>query len=711
MVAGGQPAAVDLARRWRCLGPAQSCPTSACRRLRPNGLASLWAWLLSKALIMACCRMRGGAGVPMPKAFQRPVRTKKAAKTNGNAAYRQPIAARFAAALAAHQIGQLGDAEAGYRAVLDQEPGHAHANNNLGILLRAAGRFDEAIDCYRSAIAVMPEDPGMRSNLACLLSDLNRKAEAAALLTVALALRPDYAEGFFNLSNVLRGLGNVPRGRAACSRALILRPDFAEALANYGDFLKGDGELSAAAENFMAALRLRPTMVEAFNNLGETLKEQGRVEDAINVFQAALSHHPNHALIHSNLLFALHYTPAASPDIIHAAHVEWGERHAKPLLSASPRFSNDRSPDRRLRIGYVSPDFCTHSCAFFSEPLLRSHDRGAVEIVCFPTSRREDATTARFKALSDRWVPLTGLDDAAAAALIVRHGIDILVDLAGHTGDNRLLVFARRPAPIQATWLGYPNTTGLPMMDFRITDGIADPMNSTDRWHSERLARLPGGFLAFQPALPVEPCPVPPSVAAGHITFGSFNNLSKVTPAVVRVWAEILRRVPNARLIIKSKPLGDPATRERYAGLFEAHGVARHRVDLLTRIDPASNHFRAYDRLDIALDPFPYNGTTTTCEALWMGVPVVSVLGTHHVARVGASILVQCGLTDLVAGDEADYVRRAVELAQDPVRLAALRAGMTARLAASSLTDYTGFARKMEAAYRAMWRDWLIREA
>lgn len=646
----------------------------------------------------------------MKKALSKPHR-KGTAASRATIPAQPPVAAVFSAALVAHRSGRTAEAEAGYRAVLDREPGHPHANNNLGILLRSARRWDDAIACYRRAIAAAPEDAGVRGNLGCLLSDLGRAKEAVSLLASALALRPDYAEGLFNFSTALRSLGNPAAGQRACERAVRVRPDFPEAHANLGDFLKGAGELSAAVEHFRAALRLRPTMIEALNNLGETLKEQGRIAEAVDAFQTGIAAHPGHALIHSNLIFALHYTPEVSPDILHRAHVTWGERHARPLIPAAPAFPNDRSPDRRLRVGYVSPDFCTHSCAFFSEPLLRAHDRSAVELFCYPTSRRQDATTVRFQALADRWSSLVGMDDEAAAALIRQDQVDILIDLAGHTGDSRLLVFARRPAPVQVSWLGYPDTTGLPVMDFRITDGIADPMNGTDRWHTERLARLPGGFLAFQPALPVLPEPEPPSRAAGYVTFGSFNNLSKVSPAVVRVWADILKQVPGSRLIVKSKPLGDEPTRERYARLFESHGVSRDRVDLLTRIDPAANHFRAYDRIDIALDPFPYNGTTTTCEALWMGVPVVTLLGTHHVSRVGASLLVQCGLLELVAGDEGDYVRRAVALAQDPARLAALRAGMMDRLKTSSLTDYAGFARKMEAAYRAMWRDWLARGA
>lgn len=613
----------------------------------------------------------------------------------------------FAAALEAHREGDLVRAEAGYRETLRLAPDHPHANNNLAILLRATRRLEEALDRYRAALR-NSADPSIRSNIACVLIDLRRIDEAAGHLQRALAMRPDYAGALFNLGNLRRDQGDRAAAERCYERALAAQPGMAEAYAGLGDLCKADGELGRAVDCFVLALKSRPDMIEPCNNLGEALKEQGRIEDAINVFQEGLKGRPDNALMHSNLLFALHYTPAGRPNVIHRAHLHWDERHARPLLPAGKRFDRDRSPDRRLRVGYVSPDFCAHSCSYFSEPLIREHNRSAVEIVCYMTARRSDVVTRRFQALADHWRMVADIDDAQLAALIEEDRIDILVNLAGHTGGCRLLAFARKPAPVQATWLGYPDTTGLQAMDFRITDAVADPAGA-DAWHSERLVRLPRGFLSFQPVIDAGPCAPPPSHAAGHVTFGSFNNVSKVTPDVVRVWSELLKRVAGSRLILKSKALSDPPTRERFARLFEACGVGADRVNLLARIEPVENHLRAYDRVDIALDPFPYNGTTTTCEALWMGVPVVTLAGAHHVARVGASLLGFGGLPELIATDVSRYLALAEGLARDPARLDALRAGLRERVRRSPLGDHAGFARAMETAYRAMWRDWLAR--
>ncbi|WP_431857359.1 tetratricopeptide repeat protein [Azospirillum sp.] len=642
-------------------------------------------------------------------------------KTSRQAHHRQPVHragapaspaavdARFQDAFQAHKAGRIADAEAGYNAVLAALPDHPHALNNLAVLLKATRRFDEAAACYARAIARHPGEAHFHSNLGCLFADTDRAEAAAARLKRAIALRPDYTDALFNLGNCLRALGDRKGAMAAYQHALTVNPDMGEALANKGDLHKEQAELETAVDHFLKALRLRPDLAAPFNNLGEALKEQGRLEEAVSVLQQGLAKHPKEVPMHSNLLFALNYMPNVPADQVHRLHVGWGERHADPVVPAVPARPVDRSPDRRLRIGYVSPDFCTHSCAYFSEPLIRAHDRAAVEVVCYATSRRRDATTGRFQALADRWRSLVGMDEDAAAQIVRQDGIDILVDLAGHTGDNRLLLFARRPAPIQVTWLGYPNTTGLKQIDYRFTDAVADPPDAHDQWYTERLCRLPRGFLVFQPVISAEVNEVPPVLTSGHITFGSFNNISKVSPDVVRVWAEILRRVPTARLVLKGRQLGDAFTRDRYVRMFADAGVAAGRVELLPRIDPVTNHLRAYDRIDIGLDPFPYNGTTTTCEALWMGVPVVTRTGVGHVARVGASLLTQCGLTDLIADDEAGYIERAVALAADTARVADLRRNMRARLEKSSLTDYAGFARSVEAAYRTMWHDWLVR--
>ena len=615
--------------------------------------------------------------------------------------------AGFARALTLHRADRTAEAEAGYRAVLATDPDHANANNNLAVILRARGDWNEAIDCYRRAITRNATDPFVHSNHGCLLLDLGRAAEAEESLRTAIRLKPDYAEAHFNLANILRSRGNREAAKAAYGEALRLKPDMAAALCNLGDLHKGAVELTRAVECFVAALKADPKSAEAWNNLGETLKEMGRIEEAIGVFQKGLEAHPTHALMHSNLLLALHYTPAVPPETIFKAHAVWAQRHADPLLPAGKRHANPRDPERRLRVGYVSPDFCAHSVAFFAEPLIREHDRERFEVFCYHAATRSDMVTKRLKGLADGWRSLVGMEDAQAAALIEQDGIDILVDLTGHTANNRLTLFARKPAPVQATWLGYPDTTGMRAIDWRLSDAVAEPPGEADRLSAERIVRLPHGFHSYRPPVDVAPPAEPPFRANGHVTFGSFNNTSKVTGEVVRVWSEILKRVSNSRLIVKSAQMGDEETRRRYLNTFVKFGIDAGRVELLARIDAADGHLRAYDRIDVGLDPFPYNGTTTTCEALWMGVPVVTVTGANHVARVGASLLTHCGLTELVASDEAGYIAAAVALAGDPERMTTLRRTMRDRLNAAPLTDYEGFARSVEAAYRSMWRDWV----
>lgn len=618
----------------------------------------------------------------------------------------QNTEAAFGEALTLHRNGRIAEAEAAYRALLATAPEHANTNNNLAIILRARGAWDEALACYRRALDRNASDPFMHSNYGCLLLDIGRSADAEAALRTAVRLKPDYAEGHFNLANILRSRGNRDEARDAYKEALRLKPGMAAALCNLGDLHKGAGELSRAVECFVGALKSDSSSAEAWNNLGETLKEMGRIDEAISIFQKGLEAHPGHALMHSNLLLALHYTPAVPPETIFKAHTEWSRRHADPLRPVGKQRANPRDPERRLRIGYVSPDLCAHSVAFFAEPLIREHDRSQFEVVCYHTASRTDAFTERLKGMANGWRSLVGVDDARAAAVIEADGIDILVDLAGHTANNRLPLFARKPAPVQVSWLGYPDTTGMEAIDYRLSDAIAEPEGDADRMSAERIVRLPRGFHSYRPPVDVAPPVAPPMLTNGHITFGSFNNTSKVTGEVVRVWSEILKQVPGSRLIVKSAQMADEETRRRYLNTFVQCGVPAERVELLARISSADSHLRAYDRLDIGLDPFPYNGTTTTCEALWMGVPVVTWAGRTHVARVGASLLTHCGLTELVAQDEAGYIARAVALAGAPERLADLRRTMRDRLSATPLTDYAGFARSVEAAYRAMWRAW-----
>ncbi len=616
----------------------------------------------------------------------------------------------FTTALARHKEGNLAQAESLYRAVLAEKPDHPFANNNLAILLRAQRRWEEAVACYRRALSGTPEDAQIYNNLTCVLSDMGLDAQAARVGMLALSLRPDYAEAWFNLGNIFRTLGAIDEAKRAYHRAIRLKPDMGEAYSNLGDVHKSATELTQAAECYCTALRLQPHLPQPYANLGELRKEQGRVTEAITLLQQGLEQHPYLPVLHSNLLFALHYSPHVPPEVIFRAHRHWGQRHATLLPPGEkPSFTNERNPDRRLRIGYVSPDFCNHAVSCFLEPLLRGHDRSVVEIFCYPTSRRSDDITARFQAITGHWFPLTGLSDEEAVERIRADAIDILVDVAGHTCDCRPLIFARRAAPVQVTWLGYPNGTGMAAMDYRLTDAIADPPGVTDRWHMEKLIRLENGFLCFRPARDTGFSPDLPACRNGHITFGSFNNNAKISPEVVAIWSELLHRVPAARLVLKSRSFADPATHARYSALFVAQGITPDRIELRQQDQDQSDHLRAYDGIDIALDPFPYSGTTTSCEALWMGVPVVTLQGSHHVARVTSSILHRCGLDDLVATNAQAYIDIAAKLAAEMERLASLRRGLRERLQGSPLCDCDGFAAQVEQAYRRMWRIWVER--
>jgi protein O-GlcNAc transferase len=485
--------------------------------------------------------------------------------------------------------------------------------------------------------------------------------------------------------------------------ALRLRPDNAEWHSNLGSLLQAKGFLTEAEESYRRAQALKPAASFVSENLGSVLTAQGRMDEALAVYREGLRRNPSHARIRSNLLLALNYLADQEPTEVLREHRAWEQ--AQCMVQAPVRvFANDLNPDRRLRIGYLSPDFRTHSVAYFLEPLLASHDHDAFEIYCYSDVPRPDATTVRLQAMADHWCEIAGLSDADVVALVMADGIDVLVDLAGHTACNRLSVFARRPAPVQVSWLGYPNTTGLPAMDCRITDALADPPGR-EAYHTEKLVRLEDCFLCYLPpsdAPEVEPLPAERN---GFITFGSFNNLAKMQPGVIALWSEILRVVPEARLLLKNPSLTDSATREWIATMFESHGVGRGRLELLGHTPTPREHLMLYGRVDIALDTFPYNGTTTTCEALWMGVPVVTLAGETHAGRIGVSLLTSLGLTQLIAETKEEYIACALNLCSSPEQLVVSRASLRDRLSCSPLCDAGRFACRMESAFRAIWQE------
>jgi predicted O-linked N-acetylglucosamine transferase (SPINDLY family) len=479
---------------------------------------------------------------------------------------------------------------------------------------------------------------------------------------------------------------------------------FAEAMANIGNIHAKRSRYTDAVPWLERAIALRPQSGELNNNLGCTLQKLGDVEGAVARFRDTMHLDPANTDAPNNLLFTLNYLDSPDPAELYAEHLRWAERFAR-APDATRVWENAPDPERRLRIGYVSPDLWRHSVAYFFEPLIASHERSAMEVFCYADVKKPDEVTGRLRGFASHWRDTRHLPDEQLAAMVQSDKIDILVDLAGHTNNNRLAMFGRRAAPVQVTYLGYPNTTGLGNMDYRLTDAWADPPGLTDAFNTETLVRLPHGFHCYQPDdCAPDPAP-PPALANGYVTFGSFNNVMKTSSAVVRAWAAILKEVPRSSLLLKNAVLHEPLARERVIRAFIGEGIDPARIQL-DGFKAKRNHLAQYARFDIALDPFPYNGTTTTCESLWMGVPVLALAGQTHAGRVGVSLLSQLGLEEWIASDEQDYVARAVRFAADLPSLSALRVSLRDRMRASSIMDATGLTRDIEAAYRDMWRNW-----
>ena len=594
-----------------------------------------------------------------------------------------------------------------YRKVVELDPNHSDVYNNLGNVLNEQGKSEEAIECYKKALEIRPDSAEAHNNLGLMLTNQNRLDEAVTHFRKALELKPDYAEAYNNLGNVLNTQNKPAEAIESYKKALEIKPDYGNASYNMGNVLNQQARIEEAVACYRKALEIHPDHAEALNNMANGLKDQSRLTEAIHYYEKALEVKPDYHQAHSNLLFTFQYQPDNDPAQLYEAHLKWGQIHAKGLSNQIVSHSNDRDPDRRLRIGYVSPDFRSHSCAYFIESLLREHDRHQVELFCYSEVEKPDEMTEQLKKLSDHWISTVGKSQDEVVGKIREDHIDILVDLAGHTANNRLLAFACKPAPVQVTWIGYPDTTGLVAMDYRFTDAVADPEGVSDRYVSEKLVRLPHGFLCYAPPITAPAVGPLPFLKSNTITFASFNNLTKVTEKVVAVWSKILQQIPRSRLLLKSRQMTDEVTREYYYKLFSDKGIPRDRVAMQPRIPSKEGHLALYNRVDIALDPFPYNGTTTTCEALWMGVPVITLCGNRHVSRVGTSILTQVGLTELITQTEDEYIARAVQLAGNTAQLSGLRSAMRQFMQKSSLCDGKSFARDVETAYREMWKKWV----
>ena len=613
------------------------------------------------------------------------------------------VAEAFHTALAWHEAGRLTEAEALYERILEVAPDHAGCWHRLGGLALQTGRPERAIALIGQAMALDDREPVYPNTLGNAWFARGRLDEAAAAYRQALALKPDYAGARYNLGNVLQAQGRPAAAVAAFEQVLAVWPDHAGTLNNLGAALLDLGQFDQAVARVRQALARQPDLVEALTTLGKGLQELGRLDEAVAQYRRVLRRHPDAAEAHSNLLMTLNYLADCPAAQLTAEHRRFGARMSRTC--ERPPHANSREPERRLKVGYVSGDFRDHVVGRFVEPLFEAHDRSRIAVHGYSDTRRPDAVTRRLRDQAAAWRDTAGLDSQALAGQIRADGIDILVDLAGHSAFNRLPVFARKPAPVQVTWLGYPATTGLAEIDYRLVDAVTDPVGIADPLACETLVRLEPGFLCYRAPAAPELGP-PPVLANGFVTFGSFNNLNKTNGAVIALWAALLHRVPAARLWLKSRQLSCDSVRRALADAFAGHGIGGERLSLSGWTAATADHLDTYRHLDLALDPFPYNGTTTTCEALWMGVPVVTLAGDRHAARVGASLLGQLGLGELVAGDRAGYLDIAATLAGDPGRLARLRADLRDRMRAAPLCDAAGFAGRIEAASREMWRRW-----
>jgi predicted O-linked N-acetylglucosamine transferase (SPINDLY family) len=594
--------------------------------------------------------------------------------------------------------GRAEEAIACYLRAIELWPNYAAAHNNLGIALSDLGRTEEAVACYRRAVALRPDFAEAHDNLGMALGDLGQLDEVIACHRRAIELAPDFAEAHNNLGNALERQGELEDAIACYRRALEPRPDYAEALGNLGNALRGRGELEAAIVCHRRALELRPDSADAYGNLGNAFRDSGCLDEALACYRRALELKPDHAPVHSNWLDTLHYAPGVTPAALLQAHAGYDRRHAAPLSGAVGRPEPAGDLRGRIRLGFVSPDLGRHPVGSFLVRVLENLDPEQCETICYSDRIVQDGLTHRLRAAATGWRDTIGLNHQRLAEQIRADRIDVLFDLAGHTARNRLLAFARKPAPIQVTWIGYEGTTGLHAMDYLLADHRMVPPG-TEQHYRERVLRMPDGYLCYDPPEAAPPVGPPPCLTEGFATFGSFHNPAKITPDVVAVWARILRAAPGTRLVMKYRGLGDRSVHERFLDLFAAHGVAPQRLELL----PWSSYLdylATYHRVDVALDPFPFSGSAITCESLWMGVPAVTCPGETFASRHSLGHVSSVGLTETIARDLDDYVERAVALAGDPARLAALRSGLRERMAASPLCDGERFASHLTALLR-----------
>ncbi|AQG99582.1 hypothetical protein A9R05_12685 [Burkholderia sp. KK1] len=597
------------------------------------------------------------------------------------------------------------EAETSLRTALSLEPDFAGASEALARLLSRLGRVEEAIEAFRRSVALMPNEPGAFNALGATLAEERRFGEAEHMLRRALELKPDFPAALTNLGNVLMESDRLGEAEAPLQRALELDPNYWGAAYNLALLLKNIRRIDEGEAMSRRVLALKPNMAACHVGLGNALlaKGSGDISEALNCFRRAIELDPDCRIAHTNLAYSMTFVSEDGYDVRdecrrYAAHFE------APFASRTVLHENDRTPGRRLRVGYVSPDFRNHCQALFTTPLLSNHDHDAVEVYCYSGVEFPDDTTRQLAGYADVWRDVHRLDDEQLASQIMEDRIDVLVDLTMHMSANRLPVFARRPAPVQISWLAYPGTTGMSSIGYRLTDPWLDPLETKhlDDRYSEKSIRLPDTFWCYDTLVTDIEVSAPPVETNGHVTFGCLNNPCKLTEKTFALWAQVMQQVEGSRLLLLAAR-GD--ARANVSAKFEALGVDPSRITFVD-YQVRGDYLRTYWEIDVVLDTFPYNGHTTSLDALWMGVPIVTIIGDTPVSRAGYALSSHLKFPELASDSEEGFVRTAVALARDLPRLSGLRAGLRERMERSPLMDGSRFAQNLEKAYREAWTEW-----
>jgi protein O-GlcNAc transferase len=567
---------------------------------------------------------------------------------------------------------QYDEAIVHFQKALELNPSLVPAYNYLGSAFYQKKQVNESVKYYQKAIQVNPADPAAYMNLGVLFHNGRQHEKAISCFQAALRFNPNLYQAYDYMGLMFTMANNIDK----------------------------------AVESYQSSLLIKPDSDMALVNLGNLIAVEGKLNEAEDYYKRALQINPDNIIAHEAFVCNMPYNPHYDEQTIFSEHRRVAEKFAEPLSVFVLPHINDRSVSRTLRIGYFSPDFKRHPVAYFIEPILAAHNRDTFEVFCYSNGGLCDDTTERIRNAADQWRNISELSDENAAEAVRRDRIDILVDLAGHTDNNRILLFARKPAPVQVTWIGYPATTGLTTMDYKIVDHYTDPPGRSEQYYSEKLIRLPESFLSYLPDRDSPEAGPLPALTKGHITFGSFNNFKKVRPEAFELWANILNSLPDSCFMLKSIVFSDKNICRYTTDMFMRRGISAERITLLPWVSSTREHLACYHEIDIGLDTFPYNGTTTTCEAMWMGVPVITLQGNTHASRVGASLLSNAGVPDLIAKTTDDYLSTAVNLAKDLERLQSLRDRLRNMMMNSPLCNAKKLTMDLEVCYRKMWERW-----